>query len=267
MPVTKVKASAPTTTTTTRYPAAASTVATTATTTSTKKKKKKKGKGKAGSNTAVGLGTGHDDGEYDEDDLPGLDAPEPGTKQLESSVHFTANTRTTASSTNNNSNSAATAQAELLAAANELYRRMESEQAVAHESNDGEYWKQLPTHIRTFVESTYAHGASLTASERQKSQAMLQLAQSMVDEATSRFPPGAFPPPFDTSLLSDPKFAERFGIKRGSTGGGFMMRDFGTDELYDEEYLSENDEDEEDAQYDPDGIYFIPVCCFLLSDG
>lgn len=147
----------------------------------------------------------------------------------------------------------ATAQAELLAAANELYKRMETEQ-LASDSNDGEYWKQLPSHIRSFVETTYAHGAALTPNERSKSQAMLALAQTMVDEATSRFPTGGFPPPFDPSLLSDPKFAEKFGMKSGTIGAMNLMREY-ADEAYDD-YVSENDdEDLEEQQYEADGMF------------
>jgi hypothetical protein len=147
----------------------------------------------------------------------------------------------------------ATAQAELLAAANELYKRMETEQ-LASDSNDGEYWKQLPSHIRSFVETTYAHGATLTPNERSKSQAMLALAQTMVDEATSRFPTGGFPPPFDPSLLSDPKFAEKFGMKAGSIGAMNLMREY-ADEAYDD-YVSENDDEDldEEQQYEADGM-------------
>jgi hypothetical protein len=131
---------------------------------------------------------------------------------------------------------------------------METEQ-LANDSNDGEYWKQLPSHIRSFVETTYAHGAALSPNERSKSQAMLALAQTMVDEATSRFPAGAFPPPFDPSLLSDPKFAERLGMKHGARGAGnLVMRDY-VDEVYDDDYVSENDEDdlEDEHQYEADG--------------
>lgn len=149
----------------------------------------------------------------------------------------------------------ATAQAELLAAANELYKRMESEQ-LANDANDGEYWKQLPSHIRSFVETTYAHGAALTPTERTKSQAMLALAQTMVDEATSRFPAGGFPPPFDPSLLSDPKFTEKFGMKSGSLNTMNLMRDY--DESYDD-YVSDNDEEEmeDEQQYEVDGTYLL----------
>lgn len=266
MPVTKPK----TTATTTRYPPSAAAQPSEAASgiTASKKKKKKKGKGRAVdlSNSINPAHHHHDhDGlDDEEDDLPGLEPVEntnndssrrSGLSPELESVHFTA-TGTTAS-LNASAQAAlrmsttATAQAELLAAANELYRRMETEQ-VANGTNGGEYWDQIPGHIRSFVETTYAHGAALSASERSKSQAMLALAQTMVDEATSRFPPGAFPP-FDPS---DPKFTERLGLKHPPRGtSGLHMRDYAED-AYEEDYVSENDEDEmdEDPQYEADGM-------------
>lgn len=259
MPVTYTKAPSAAT----RYPPASQTEPAVA----SKKKKKKKGKGKAqdGSNPSNHMNhVNHDGIDDDEDDLgpanPGEnglngsrtlngDYSDPGnypnsqTAPLNAASHGQPPLRMS---------TAATAQAELLAAANELYKRMETEQ-MANDTNDGEYWKQLPSHIRSFVETTYAHGAALSPNERSKSQAMLALAQTMVDEATSRFPTGGFPPPFDPSLLSDPKFAEKLGMKHGGIGAMNLMREY-ADEAYDD-YNSENDEDDidDEQQYEADG--------------
>ena len=148
--------------------------------------------------------------------------------------------------------STASAQAELLAAANELYRRMESETRDpiidgggrdGVDSNSSEYWAQLPNHIRSFVQTTYAHGAAMSASERQKSEAMLALAQTMVDEAHSRAgfgsAPGVGPPSFDPALLSDPEFQRIVAMSRLPRS----MNRF--DEYAGEEYYSDNEDLEE----------------------
>ena len=145
--------------------------------------------------------------------------------------------------------STASAQAELLAAANELYRRMESETRDpiidgggrdGADSNSSEYWAQLPNHIRSFVQTTYAHGAAMSASERQKSEAMLALAQTMVDEAHSRAgfgsAPGVGPPSFDPALLSDPEFQRIVAMSRPPRS----MNRF--DEYAGEEYYSDNED-------------------------
>lgn len=145
--------------------------------------------------------------------------------------------------------STASAQAELLAAANELYRRMESETRDpiidgggrdGVDSNSSEYWAQLPNHIRSFVQTTYAHGAAMSASERQKSEAMLALAQTMVDEAHSRAgfgsAPGVGPPSFDPALLSDPEFQRIVAMSRLPRS----MNRF--DEYAGEEYYSDNED-------------------------
>jgi len=145
--------------------------------------------------------------------------------------------------------STASAQAELLAAANELYRRMESETRdpiiggggrEGADSNSSEYWAQLPNHIRSFVQTTYAHGAAMSASERQKSEAMLALAQTMVDEAHSRAgfgpAPGGGPPSFDPALLSDPEFQRIVAMSRPPRN----MNRF--EEYAADEYYSDNEE-------------------------
>lgn len=145
--------------------------------------------------------------------------------------------------------STASAQAELLAAANELYRRMESETRDpiidgggrdGADNNSSEYWAQLPNHIRSFVQTTYAHGAAMSASERQKSEAMLALAQTMVDEAHSRAgfgsAPGVGPPSFDPALLSDPEFQRIVAMSRPPRN----MNRF--DEYAGEEYYSDNED-------------------------
>jgi hypothetical protein len=140
--------------------------------------------------------------------------------------------------------STASAQAELLAAANELYRRMESETREpiidgggrdGGESNSSEYWAQLPNHIRSFVQTTYAHGAAMSASERQKSEAMLALAQTMVDEAHSRAgfgtAPGVGPPSFDPALLSDPEFQRIVAMSRPPRNMN-RFEEYGAEEYY-----------------------------------
>jgi hypothetical protein len=157
--------------------------------------------------------------------------------------------------------STASAQAELLAAANELYRRMESETRDpildgggrdGVDGNSSEYWAQLPNHIRSFVQTTYAHGAAMSASERQKSEAMLALAQTMVDEAHSRAGFGSAPgggggpPSFDPALLSDPEFQRIVAMSRPPRN----MDRF--DEYAAEEYYSDNEEmDLEDVEREP----------------
>ena len=225
-----------------------------------KKKKKKKGKGKTNEASETTNGpyyTSRYGVEDDEDDVGAVDGYENDhartgpDSELDSMQHPLQPTAPLAAAAQAGlrMSTTATAQAELLAAANELYKRMETEQ-LANESNDGEYWKQLPSHIRSFVETTYAQGASLSPNERSKSQAMLALAQTMVDEATSRFPTaaGGFPPPFDPSILSDPKFAERLAMKHGAMN---IMQHY--DDAYDD--ISDEDEDdlEEEQQYEVDG--------------
>lgn len=219
-----------------------------------KKKKKKKGKGKANEASESTNGpyyTSRYGVEDDEDDVGAVDGYENDharigpDSELDSTQHPIQPTAPLAATgqTGLRMSTTATAQAELLAAANELYKRMETEQ-LANDSNDGEYWKQLPSHIRSFVETTYAQGASLSPNERSKSQAMLALAQTMVDEATSRFPSaaGGFPPPFDPSILSDPKFAERLAMKHGAMN---IMQHY--DDAYDD--ISDDDDDDlEDEQ-------------------
>jgi len=233
MPVTKPKGPSPAA----RFPLATVQNAPAAT---SKKKKKKNGKGKAGDGPVPSnhpYRQEHDLQDEDEDEIPIEN--DKHRRVLESEFEGVRMSTT------------ATAQAELLAAVNELYKCMEGEQ-LASDSNDGEYWKQLPSHIRSFVETTYAHGAALTPNERSKSQAMLALAQTMVDEATSRFPTGGFPPPFDPSLLSDPKFAEKLGMKPGSIGAMNLMQEY-ADEAYDD-YVSDNDDEDldEEQQYEAD---------------
>ncbi|CAG8725347.1 10916_t:CDS:2, partial [Acaulospora colombiana] len=53
----------------------------------------------------------------------------------------------------------------------------------ANDANEAEYWSSLPSHIRSFVETTYHQGVALNPQEMAKSQAMLDLAHAMVDEA------------------------------------------------------------------------------------
>ncbi|KAG8835943.1 hypothetical protein FRC17_000028 [Serendipita sp. 399] len=219
-------------------------------TTVSKKKKKKKGKGKLQdpSNPVQPVYHGDQYGvDDDEDDITGVNGleNEHGRRDVDSeldSTHYSISATTPLNAVAQASlrMSSTTPKADLLAAANELYRRIENEH-MANENDGGEYWKQLPSHIRSFVETTYAQGASLTPSERSKSQAMLALAQTMVDEATSHFQaPGGFPPPFDPSLLSDPKFAEKLAMKHGAIN---IMQQY--DDAY-EDYISENEDDDID---------------------
>jgi hypothetical protein len=258
MPVTKPKAPPAAT----RYPPPLPTEPTIA----NKKKKKKKGKGKAQESSNLALHSNHVDHdglEDDEDDLDVPRAPENdlGRRNLDpdyDTLRYPTSQTSPLSSVQQDSlrmPTTATAHGKLLAAANELYKRMESEQR-ANDANEAEYWSSLPSHIRSFVETTYHQGVALNPQEMAKSQAMLDLAHAMVDEAQSR---GSFPPPFDPSLLSDPKIAEKIVMKHG--GLNAMMRDL-ADDTYDD-YVSENDEEdmEDEQQYEPDGLFLYSPGC------
>ncbi|EIN03254.1 hypothetical protein PUNSTDRAFT_139725 [Punctularia strigosozonata HHB-11173 SS5] len=78
--------------------------------------------------------------------------------------------------------SAAAAQAELLATADDLYRRMDadSEDGMGL-ADDDEYWAALPAHIHNFVRTTCSQSATTASDESAiKAQAMYAIAQQMV---------------------------------------------------------------------------------------
>ena len=120
----------------------------------TKKKKKKKSKSK----TAPAASEPRVEGEEDEDgDIPPLE-PAPGLyrsltglpPELEA-VHLSATaslSATVAAAARNNPSAAA--HAELIAAADDLCRRMDADPQGGI-STDDDYWKSLPEHIRNFV--------------------------------------------------------------------------------------------------------------------
>ena len=124
-----------------------------------KKKKKKKNKTKAGpvvSESRVEL-KNEDEEEEDDDDIPPLE-PAPGLyrsltglpPELEA-VHLSATaslSATVAAAARNNPTAAA--HAELIAAADDLCRRMDADPQGGIATDD-DYWKSLPEHIRNFV--------------------------------------------------------------------------------------------------------------------
>ena len=125
---------------------------------STKKKKKKKNKSKstpAASESRVD--SKHEEEEDEDDDMPPLE-PAPGLyrsltglpPELEA-VHLSATaslSATVAAAARNNPTAAA--HAELIAAADDLCRRMDADPQGGI-STDDDYWKSLPEHIRNFV--------------------------------------------------------------------------------------------------------------------
>lgn len=124
----------------------------------TKKKKKKKNKSKTTpvvSEPRVGLK--YEDEEDEDEDIPPLE-PAPGLyrsltglpPELEA-VHLSATaslSATVAAAARNNPTAAA--HAELIAAADDLCRRMDADPQGGI-STDDDYWKSLPEHIRNFV--------------------------------------------------------------------------------------------------------------------
>lgn len=125
---------------------------------SSKKKKKKKGKGKAVDEYATPLFEEYD---VEEDDTHPYDAaedgarlelhpdlqpiPYPGGEYLPSNTPLSQSAAAAA-----RLNATAAAQAELLATANDLYRRMDADPQGGI-ADDDEYWASLPAHIRNFV--------------------------------------------------------------------------------------------------------------------
>jgi len=124
-----------------------------------KKKKKKKNKAKAAPvipEPRVELGCEEEE-EEDDDDIPPLE-PAPGLyrsltglpPELEA-VHLSATaslSATVAAAARNNPTAAA--HAELIAAADDLCRRMDADPQGGIATDD-DYWKSLPEHIRNFV--------------------------------------------------------------------------------------------------------------------
>lgn len=105
-------------------------------------------------------------------------------------------------------NATAQAQAELLATANDLYRKMDTDTMP----DDDDYWASLPSHIKNFVKMTYSQttNPNMNANERSKAQSMFAIAQQMIQSGAGRTspkgvqPPGAYP--FDPAIFSDPAF-------------------------------------------------------------
>jgi hypothetical protein len=125
-----------------------------------KKKKKKKGKGGNGDDEYVTIPVFQDDYE-DEEDVSSLEpadgSPRTGPHaRMEAeieSVHFHAapnGNLSPSAAAAARLNATAAAQAELLATANDLYRRMDADPQGGI-ADDDEYWASLPAHIRNFV--------------------------------------------------------------------------------------------------------------------
>ncbi|KAJ1031319.1 hypothetical protein NDA18_002535 [Ustilago nuda] len=117
----------------------------------------------------------------------------------------------------------AQAQAQLLAAASELYRRIEGDaQGIP---DDDAYWTSLPAHLRTFIRNALPLGqfppaaqaalnenANDPANRHASTQAMIAVAQQLAQAAHAsqrhlqQYPPGThpYPPlPFDASIFAD----------------------------------------------------------------
>jgi len=124
----------------------------------TKKKKKKKTKTKAPSAASDSRAElKYEEEEEEDDDIPPLE-PAPGPRrsltglspELEA-VHLSATaslSATVAAAAKNNPTAAA--HAELIAAADDLCRRMDADPQGGIATDD-DYWKSLPEHIRNFV--------------------------------------------------------------------------------------------------------------------
>jgi ribosomal protein S14 len=202
-----------------------------------KKKKKKKGKAK-GADPNLPANPSFPD---DDEDLPQLEAvtsppPNPGSPrsihrtglspELES-VHLstTASLSASAAATArlNATAAAQVAQAELIATANDLYRRMDT-------PDEDDYWSSMPSHIKNFVKMTYNQSTNpnVNQNERAKAQSMFAIAQQMIDSGANRMspksgqaqPPGAYPSslPFDPSIFSDPAFNHAMEQTLAATG-------------------------------------------------
>lgn len=178
-------------------------------------KKKKKNKGKGRSDDA-GLGAALSE-EYD--DMPALEplvnslprsAQRTGLSPEIESVHLSTTLSVTAAAAAR-FNATAAAQADLLATATDLYRKMDADpQGTVTEEQD--YLGSLPANIRNFVETAWA-SISNAQSDEMKQRTMYAIAHQMVlsgaglanglgKDAAGKFP--AYP--FDASALADPKF-------------------------------------------------------------
>jgi len=139
---------------------------TTSNTEANKKKKKKKNKAKAASVVSESRvepkyeEEAEEEEEDEDDDIPPLE-PAPGLyrsltglpPELEA-VHLSATaslSATVAAAARNNPTAAA--HAELIAAADDLCRRMDADPQGGMVTDD-DYWKSLPEHIRNFVRTT-----------------------------------------------------------------------------------------------------------------
>ena len=133
-------------------------VPTTSSLETTKKKKKKKNKAKASSaHPESRVGLKYEEEEEEDDDIPPLEpAPAPlrsltGLSPELEAVHLSATaslSATVAAAAKNNPTAAA--HAELIAAADDLCRRMDADPQGGIATDD-DYWKSLPEHIRNFV--------------------------------------------------------------------------------------------------------------------
>ncbi|KZT21322.1 hypothetical protein NEOLEDRAFT_763368 [Neolentinus lepideus HHB14362 ss-1] len=211
-----------------------------------KKKKKKKGKGRNGETDVV---ASHEEYDYDESPLPELEpamgSPRTGLSPELESVHLSTTASLSASAAAARLNPADFAQAELVATANELYRRMDADPHGGIPEDD-EYWDSLPAHIRNFAQALYAIAQ--------------QMVQSGVKNGSTKgaagYPPGAYPASFDPSIFSDPALnsvmeqvaanAVHSASDQQTQANVVLFDDFGVDEPgYDqEEYFSEDEVDE-----------------------
>lgn len=186
-----------------------------------KKKKKKKGGNKGKDTDDISK---HE--EEDDDEIPPLESSQPvspaslrtGLSPELESVHISATASLSASvAAAAKSNPTAAAQAELIAAADDLCRRMDADPQGGI-ADDDVYWASLPAHIRSFVCNTYSQTTS-PGNERAKAQAMYSIASQMVQTSGVKsphnaskgapgYPPGAYPPslPLDPALFARSHF-------------------------------------------------------------
>lgn len=214
-----------------------------------KRKKKKKGKGKSsGAPPPANPRPDFDDDGDDEDDegVVGLPVEQPHPPPIHrhlSRTNLTPDLESVHLSTTANLTVSATAPAELLAAANDLSRRIDSDPTGSPDDED--YWASFPSHIRAFVRNTYAQavptgggggpGANLNA-DIAKAQNMYALAQQMVQSGRNGlskggvgagagaqiYPSGAYSTlPFDPSMFSESGFnlaLEQIPMVNGQSG-------------------------------------------------
>jgi hypothetical protein len=258
--------------------------------TSPSKKKKKKKRAKAVNGSPYHAEEEEEEEEEDDVDMPPLEplvSPPLRTglsPELES-VHLstTASLNASAAATAKLSATAAAAQAELLATADDLYRRMDADpEGGMGLADDDEYWAALPAHIRNFVRTTRSQSAMTAGDESAiKAQAMYAIAQQMVQSGLKAahgapgangtgptkgapgYPPGAYPSslPFDPAIFSNRAFTE--AVEQAAAAHGrlpphgvsgyldimlsntFEMGDYAAD-YADDDYYTEDEELEED---------------------